>query len=356
MSEPVTTSSDALERVRTISVLVLAVIATGAALQALGDVMIPFALSMFLAIALAPVVDWLSDKTRLSRAVSVAITMVLGVLVLAVLGGIVALSIDAYDSSFGAEVAAPSEPAAESESTEEAAEAAADELQALVTGWLEPFGMQEHAGTVAAQVRAFVPKLMGLLGTLLSQGITVMIFLMFLLVEQGRAGASSGGVGGTVRDRVKQYISVKVLTSAVTGIAVGLSLWAIGVPAAVLFGLFTFLLNFIPTIGSIIAIALPLLLLFMEQAPVVTIVLALVIPGAIQFAVGQVWENKLLGDKFDLRASVVLLALVFWGKIWGIVGMLLATPITAVLKTLMEGLDLTRPLARMLGQATEPPK
>ena len=149
-------------------------------------------------------------------------------------------------------------------------------------------------------------------------------------------------------------ISVKVLTSAVTGIAVGLALWAVGAPMPMLFGLVTFLLNFIPTIGSVIAVALPRCRCSSRRSEnTLTIVLALALPGVIQFAVGQIWENKLLGDKFDLRASVVLLALVFWGKIWGIVGMILATPIAApVLKTLMEGRELTRPLPlRLMGQA-----
>ena len=119
----------------------------------------------------------------------------------------------------------------------------------------------------------------------------------------------------------------------------------------VLLGLLTFLLNFIPTIGSIVAVALPIPLLFATDASVTTIVLALALPSVIQFVVGQIWENKLLGDAFDLRASVVLLALVFWGKVWGVIGMLLATPITAVLKTLMGEWEMTRGLAGAMGQA-----
>lgn len=329
-------------RVQTICLLLLATIATGAALQALSDVMIPFALAVFFSIALAPVVDFLSAKTRLSRAVSVGITMLLGALLLAILGGVVATSlkevnsVGLFDEETGDIVLPP------------------------LPKWL-PIP-EDASARLTAGYQAFLPKLVGVLGNLLSQGITVLIFLMFLLVEQGRtrgrgrASALDGStsVGGTVESRVKKYISVKVLTSAVTGTLVGLALWAIGTPAAVLFGLLTFLLNFIPTIGSVIAVLLPLPVLMSNDASIVTMVLALGIPGAIQFVAGQIWENKLLGDAFDLRASVVLLALVFWGKIWGIVGMLLATPIMAVLKTLMEGWEVTRPLAKMMGQAGPP--
>ena len=332
-------------RVQTICLLVLATIATGAALQALSDVMIPFALAIFFSIALAPVVDFLSAKTRLSRPMSVGLTMLLGALVLVILAGIVKESIDDVDS-----VTALLDEKGLWDSEKETLR-----LEGIVPDWL---GGGSGVDKLTEGLGGMVPKVVGVLGGLLSQGITVLIFVMFLLIEQGR---QKGGVldreksvGGAVESRVKKYISVKTLTSAVTGILVGLALWAVGAPAAILFGLLSFLLNFIPTIGSVVAVLLPLPVLYLGDANLVTMVLALAIPGAIQFGVGQIWENKLLGDAFDLRASVVLLALVFWGKIWGIVGMLLATPIMAVLKTLMEGWDVTRPLAKMMGQAGPP--
>lgn len=332
-------------RVQTVCLLLIAAIATGAALQALQDVMIPFALAMFLSIALAPVVDGLEGKTRLSRPISVGLTMLLGILMMAVLGGVVASSIKEYNVYF----------TAGGDVTGQAGAASFD-------SWLAdrlPEAVRDSALGVSTKLKALIPSLVGALGSALSQGITVLVFLMFLLVEQGRSdgtpGGGEGGMGSTVRNRTRKYISVKVATSAVTGLGVGLSLWAVGAPAPMLFGLLSFLLNFIPTIGSVIAVLLPLPLLLATGAGLVTIVLALLIPGAIQFVVGQIWENKLLGDAFDLRASVVLLALVFWGKIWGIVGMLLATPITAVLKTLMEEWELTRPLARAMGQGVPGP-
>lgn len=322
-------------RVQTICLLILAAIAVGAALQALSSVMIPFALAMFLAIALAPVVDGLAARTRLSRLVSVGLTMLLGALMLTILGGVVASSLGEFDTLFF---------------SGEGEQATAYER------FMASFDDDEFfAAPLMSAAQTILPRLAGALGTLLSQGVTVLIFLMFLLVEQGRPRPGDHDtVQGRIRERVKQYISVKVLTSSVTGITVGVALWLIGVPGAVLFGLFTFLLNFIPTIGSIVAVLLPIpILLAAEPISYATIALALVIPGAIQFVVGQVWENKLLGDKFDLRASVVLLGLMFWGYTWGIVGMLLATPITAVLKTLFQGFEMTRPIAALMGQTAK---
>lgn len=349
-----------LRRVQTVCLLILTVIATGAALQAMADVMIPFALALFLAIALAPVVDGLEERTRLSRPVSVAITMLLGALLLAVLGGVVAKSVADYKQVLPA-TAATSEAnqsltlgAAAAPEGDESGGQSVSAVERMLARLPIPKAAEGALEGISSKLEALLPGLVALLGGVLSQGVTVAIFLLFLLLEQRRVRRpSDSGVGGAVRERVKQYISVKVLTSAVTGIAVGLVLWAVGAPAPMLFGLLTFVLNFIPTIGSVVAVLLPLPLLLATDAGTTTIVLALLLPAGIQFVVGQIWENKLLGDAFDLRASVVLLALVFWGKIWGIVGMILATPIAAVLKTLMEGQELTRPLARLMGQGGE---
>ncbi len=333
-------------RIQTVCLLVLASIAVGATLQALRDVMIPFALALFLALALSPVVDQLAARTRLSRAVSVGLTMLLGALLLVIVGGVVASSLKEFEAigKLGS-----TEP-----------------TQGGLGGLLETVGLADYADKIEETLRGLLPQLASVLGTLLSQGVTVLIFLMFLLLEQGRPARPGGGssrdrtdptVGRasmqrTVRDGVQQYISVKMVTSAVTGIAVGSILMALKVPAAVLFGVLTFMLNFIPTIGSVVAVALPVPVLLAGNADLLTLGLAVALPGAVQFVVGQIWENKLLGDRFDLRASVVLLGLVFWGHIWGIVGMILATPITAVLKTLLRGSELTRPVAVLMGQAS----
>ncbi len=343
-SGPPTDAPSTERRIQTVCLLLLAAIAVGATLQALRDVMIPFALALFLALALSPVVDQLAARTRLSRAVSVGLTMLLGALLLVIVGGVVASSLKEFEAIGKLGAGAQDEGG----------------LGAL----LDNLGLADYADRIEETLRGLLPQLASALGTLLSQGVTVLIFLMFLLLEQGRpararreagGGASlEGSMQSTVRDGVQQYVSVKMVTSAVTGIAVGSILVALKVPAAVLFGVLTFMLNFIPTIGSVVAVALPVPVLLAGDASLTTLGLAVALPGAVQFAVGQIWENKLLGDRFDLRASVVLLGLVFWGHIWGIVGMILATPITAVLKTLMLGSSLTHPVAALMGQASSP--
>jgi AI-2 transport protein TqsA len=84
-----------------------------------------------------------------------------------------------------------------------------------------------------------------------------------------------------------------------------------------------------------------------EYSPTVQI-LAIALPGAIQFFVGNVMEPRMLGDSMDLHPVTILLSLIFWGMIWGVVGALLATPITAVIRILLEKGELTRPVAQLM--------
>lgn len=123
----------------------------------------------------------------------------------------------------------------------------------------------------------------------------------------------------------------------------------LGVDLAMAFGLFAFLLNFIPSIGSIIATLLPLpVVLLSPDLSGTLLMLAIVLPGAVQVTLGNIVEPKLMGRSLDLHPVTVLLALIFWGSIWGMVGMFLATPMTAVIKIFFEQQEHTRPLANML--------
>ena len=78
-----------------------------------------------------------------------------------------------------------------------------------------------------------------------------------------------------------------------------------------------------------------------------TAVLAISIPGIIQFAIGNVLEPKIMGDSLDLHPVVILMALIFWGMLCGIVGMLLAVPLTAIMKIILEKIEITQPIANI---------
>lgn len=124
---------------------------------------------------------------------------------------------------------------------------------------------------------------------------------------------------------------------------------AIGLDMAIVFGVLTFVLKFIPEAGSIISILLPLpLVLVSPDSSIAMLLLAIILPSVMHLSVGNLIEPRLLGDSLELHPITILLSLIFWGMLWGIPGMLLATPITSAVKILCEHLELTQPVSKLL--------
>jgi AI-2 transport protein TqsA len=135
----------------------------------------------------------------------------------------------------------------------------------------------------------------------------------------------------------------------VTGILVWLILWGFGLHMAPLFGLLAFLFNFIPSIGSIIATLLPIPIAFAQFQNEPWMILAVVgFPGTVHMTIGNVVEPRLMGRGLELHPVTVLLALAFWGLLWGIVGMVLAVPMVAAMRIVFSHFSSTRPLADLL--------
>ena len=132
----------------------------------------------------------------------------------------------------------------------------------------------------------------------------------------------------------------------------GLLVWAIlasvGLELAAVFGMLAFILNFIPNIGSIIATLLPIPIAvaqFQSPWPVIFIV---AVPGTVQIVLGYLLEPKWMGKELDLHPVTVLLALSFWGMLWGITGMFVAVPLTGILRIILMQFETLRPIGNLL--------
>jgi AI-2 transport protein TqsA len=177
----------------------------------------------------------------------------------------------------------------------------------------------------------------------------VVIFMIFILLGRKSHRPSPTGLLGEIEQRVQRYTVQLIIMSVVTGVLVGGTLAVLHVEYAFLFGFLAFLLNFIPNIGSIIATLLPIPVVLLSPDLSITVkVLALALPAAIQFLLGNVVQPKIQGSMLELHPVAVLMALIFFGMIWGISGAFLAAPITAVIKIILERIPATRPLADLL--------
>lgn len=148
---------------------------------------------------------------------------------------------------------------------------------------------------------------------------------------------------------ISTYMTIKVIVSASTGIIVGSVCMLFGLKFAVFFGFLTFLFNFIPSIGSIIATFPPVLMAIIQFDTFHQAIAILAILFIVQMTIGYFIEPKIMGDRLLLNTVTVIFGLVFWSIIWGIPGMLLSVPLMVILKLLFGYFDSLSVFARIMG-------
>lgn len=176
----------------------------------------------------------------------------------------------------------------------------------------------------------------------------IVLFMVFFLFGSKKTPPITNPAIKEMLATVSVYLSVKLMASLITGLLVALVLLIFQVKLALVFALFAFLLNFIPSIGSIMAVLLPVPVLFLQFGlePKFFVVLGLL--GAIEFTIGNLLEPRFLGEGMDLHPAVVIGSLVFWTLVWGAPGAFLSVPITGSIKIILGKIKYTRPVAEFL--------
>ena len=241
-----------------------------------------------------------------------------------------------------------------------------NQLRSLMSSRLPAWLVSEggDAVTIQAQTGARIREATGALvnaaADVLREAVLIAIYLIFLLLEVHRfpARIQSGFAGeraerilavvGNINDAIASYLKVKVKASLVLAIPALVILWAFGVKFALLWGVLTFLLNFIPYLGSVISCSLPILLAFL-QLPLgwEPVAVAVLLVGDHTLSAYLI-EPAMTGKAVGLSPLVILASLSFWGLCWGLIGMFLAVPLTVMLKIVLGNVAFTRPFARML--------
>lgn len=321
-------------RLVAISVIMLAAVAVAAALYFTRPVMVPFVLAVFVYYLVLPLVDFLDFKLKTPRVVSVIITLLVVAGLLAVLGLLISTSarglLDSQDIY-----------------RQKLADWAQRTL-AILDRWGLDLGQQNLIDAFRQMpVMRVVQRTAGTMFGLLTNGFLVLIFVIFLLLGR-EPGRPRPEIFVAIDYRIRKFIVMKFLISAATGVMVGIILALFGLELALVFGVLAFLLNFIPSIGSVIATFLPLPIALVQFDSLLPVVGVVVFPGAVQMTMGNVVEPKVMGEGLDLSPVTILLALVFWGLLWGVVGMLLAVPITAVVRIVLARFQTTLPVAELM--------
>jgi AI-2 transport protein TqsA len=200
---------------------------------------------------------------------------------------------------------------------------------------------------VANHMFTILRNMVGVIFGLISGVLFILIFVVFLLAGRNPY-AEHSQIYKAVVHKIRRYLGTKVIISAVVGILIWASLSLIGLELAGVFGVMSFLLNFIPSIGPIIVTLLPIPIAVAQFQSTWLVILVIVVPGVIHNVLGNIVEPKLMGEGLDLHPVTILLALSFWGLVWGIVGMFLAAPITAAIRIVLLQFDTLRPIGNLL--------
>jgi len=142
-----------------------------------------------------------------------------------------------------------------------------------------------------------------------------------------------------ITEQIQKYIVVKFLISLATAVAIGIVLWLFNVDFIIVWAFITLILNFIPNIGSAIAVLLPTLMALVQFESFGYALLVAAISIVVQNIFGNILEPKIFGDRLGINPIVILLSLLLWGYIWGIIGMILSVPLMAIVKIIISNSD-----------------
>ncbi|MCB1757669.1 MAG: AI-2E family transporter, partial [Gammaproteobacteria bacterium] len=321
-----------------------AIVIVIAGLKAADDMVVPFILSVFIAVISAPPLFWM---TRRGVPSWLSITIVIGVIVIVTSG----LAVLVSSSVNGFTKALPVYR-----------ERITTELSGLFT-WLADKGVDLTASWLAqyfdpGMAMQLVANTLSGFGNVLTNSFLILLTVIFILTEAASFPSKLSHMSRDplrtmerfehFTDTVKRYMAIKSVMSLLTGISIAIWLAIIGVDFPILWGLIAFFLNFVPNIGSIIA-AVPAVLLAFVQLGTTSAVLTAAGYVAMNTIIGNILEPRYMGRGLGLSTLVVFLSLVFWGWVLGPVGMLLSVPLTSVCKIWMETTTGGSKLAILLG-------
>jgi predicted PurR-regulated permease PerM len=325
--------------------MMAALVVVGAGIKLAAPLLVPLLLATFLAIITAPMVLWLR-KHHIPSFIAVIAALLVNGAVLGLIGVAVSQSIT------GLSLRLP-------------------EYQELFTAWFEHatewltrYGLASDRLVELVSpgdVMGTAANLFKSVANILSNLVLVLVVVVFMLFEVLGLEAKLMRIVPDRRRlvhlargtrRVNRYLAVKTLTSAATGGLCGLICYAVELDFPILWGILAFLLNFVPTIGSIIAAIPPTLLALVLIGPAA----ALLTAGgylAVNFTIGNFLEPRILGRTLGLSPLVVFLSMVLWSWLLGPVGALLAVPLTMVVRIAVGDTEDLRWISVLLGPAGE---
>jgi len=315
-----------------------------AGLKAAQSIIVPLLLSIFIATISAPAILAL-ERLKVPRVLAFVIVLGLVVSVLIGIGFIFTSSVDSFVASMGSYK---------------------EKLMSLIANmrtFFDQYGFHFFAKEDLQKlfdpsgIFSFTTAFLKSFSKILSQSFLIFLTVMFMLFETSSLKtkiylllgkkAEQENPFSIFSKKLNNYLAIKTVTSLVTGTLIGLGLSFLGVDFALLLGLIAFLLNYIPSIGSVIA-AIPAIIIALVGLDLQNVVYVVLLYVIINVVIGNVIEPRFMGKGLGLSVLVVFLSLLFWGWIFGYVGMFLAVPLSMTIKIALESHPSTKAIAMLL--------
>ncbi len=315
------------------------------------SIIIPFLLSLFFSIISAHPIIWLNKK-KIPYTLAVIIVLMGFLILFLIFGGLIGNSLSNFTQNVPVYSA---------------------NLKNMTTGLvdqLNQWGMKVSSDQFLELINPgnllkYTAQGLSEIGSIVSNTLLIMIISVFILMEM-RSFMIKANVIELVQNKslkylddignsIRHYLTIKTIVSLFTGVFVTIWLLIVGVDYPVLWGLLAFLLNYIPNIGSIIA-AIPATLLALVQLGLGGMIWTAVGYLAVNLVMGNIVEPRMMGKGLGLSTLVVFLSLIFWGYIFGAIGMFLSVPLTMAIKIMLEQQENTRWIAMLLGTTKDAKK
>jgi predicted PurR-regulated permease PerM len=315
-----------------------------AGMKAAESIIVPFLLSVFISIIALPPFLWMQQK-RIPRAAALVVIILVFLSSIFLIGVLIGTSVNDFSTKL---------PFYE--------EKLQNQTQAVITWLIENEFVEPEFQISNAFNPGVILNIVGdtfnQVSNLFANGFLILLTVIFMMLEEvsipvkikkmvSNPEASFSRIQA-VSQNINKYIAIKTVISLVTGLLVYFLLLIIGIDYPLLWAVLAFALNFIPTIGSIIALIPPVLLTIIQFGfgKAVIVLIGFVVINTIM---GNILEPKFMGKGLGLSTLVVFLSLIFWGWVLGPIGMLLSVPLTITIKIALDSSDETRWLAILLG-------
>ena len=321
-------------KIITFSVLIIAIVAVAFAFYYAKSVLIPFVFALFLRTLISPIVDFQINKLRVYRQIAIPITFLIVIFFFFIIIPTLYNSIRSF-----------------LENANDYQDRVILLIDFLLRWAQNRLGIELDIITIEESIRNlpflnWASELLGHTAHFFETLFIILIILLFLMI--GENNKEKTYTWYQIHNSIKKYISTKFLIAMGTSIIFGIVYTVLDLELAIIFASLTFFLTFIPVFGSIIAIILPIPVAFIQYTTPLPIIILILIPTITKIIIGDVIEPRLIGSALKLHPVTIILSLIFWGMLWGVIGVLLAAPITAIIKISFEQSETTKPIARIL--------